>query len=230
MTFEGFSEETFRFLGELMAHNEKPWFEANRRRYEAHYLKPALAFIDALGPRLETLPGDVHYESRVNGSLFRINRDVRFSKDKTPYKHHIDMWFWQGERKGWESPGYFIRLLPDEMVLGAGMHGFSKQGLAMFRQAVLDEQQGAALERLVADITTDGRYAVGGQTRKAVPRGFDAAHPRADFLRFEGLTATLESPIPAEAEGPEFVEYCFGHFLALSPVNQWLATVIGETE
>ena len=85
--FRGFGDETFRFLAELTEHNEKAWFDANRSRYEAHYLQPALAFIETLGPRLAAeLPDDVRFEARINGSLFRINRDIRFSKDKTPYK------------------------------------------------------------------------------------------------------------------------------------------------
>lgn len=227
MGFEGFSDETFRFLAELTANNEKAWFEANRGRYEAHYLAPALAFIEAIGPRLrEELPGAVQYEARVNGSLFRINRDVRFSKDKTPYKNHIDMWFWQGERKGWESPGYYMRLLPDEMILGAGMHHFSKEGLEAFRRAVLDDASGKALEETVATIEGVGPYAVVGESRKTVPRGYDAAHPRSHFLRFEGLTAHMESRIPSEAASPEFVDICFGHFRSLSPINVWLTDVM----
>ncbi len=168
----------------------------------------------------------MRFEARVNGSLFRINRDVRFSKDKTPYKNHIDMWFWQGERKGWESPGYFMRLLQDEMILGAGMHSFSKPGLEVFRHAVVDEALGRALEETIAAITSAGPYIVGGESRKTVPRGYDANHPRARYLRFEGLNANLEAPIPDEVVSHGFVDYCFGHFQALSPVNQWLSSVI----
>ena len=95
--FAGFELETFAFLRDLTLHNDRDWFTANRARYEEHYLAPALGFIEAVGPRLAAeLPGDVRFEARVNGSLFRINRDVRFSRDKTPYKNHIDMWFWTG--------------------------------------------------------------------------------------------------------------------------------------
>jgi uncharacterized protein (TIGR02453 family) len=196
-------------------------------RYETYYLAPALAFIEAIGPRMQAgLPGEVQYEARVNGSLFRINRDVRFSKDKTPYKNHIDMWFWQGERKGWESPGYYMRLLPDEMILGAGMHSFSKDGLEAFRRAVLDEERGAALETVVIAVESGGKYRLGGEARKTVPRGFDPEHRRARFLRFEGLNANVEGPIPPESASIAFVDYCMGHFKSLSPVNEWLATVI----
>ena len=72
----------------------------------------------------------MQYEPRINGSLFRINRDIRFSKDKSPYKAHLDLWFWEGEHRGWESPGFFFRLTPTKLMLGAGMHQFPKEHLA----------------------------------------------------------------------------------------------------
>ncbi|HEX5369461.1 MAG TPA: DUF2461 domain-containing protein [Dehalococcoidia bacterium] len=226
MRFDGFAVETFRFLEQLTLHNDKSWFEAHRGDYQAFYLQPALAFIEALGPRLAELPGDIEYEARVNGSLFRINRDIRFSADKTPYKNHIDMWFWQGERKGWDSPGYFMRLLPDEIILGAGMHRLDKAGLVAFRNAVIAEKSGAALEQALARVTDAGPYAIGGEARKRVPKGYDAFHPRARLLLLEGLSATLETPLPTEATSAEFVEYCLDHFRNLSPINQWLSETL----
>lgn len=229
MAFEGFSEETFRYLTELTLHNDKGWFEANRSRYESYYMQPALAFIEALGPRLQSeLPGGVRFEARVNGSLFRINRDIRFSKDKTPYKNHIDMWFWQGQRKGWDSPGYYMRLLPDLMILGAGMHQFGKQGMEAFRRAVVDDGSGTRLESTIASIQKAGPYSIAGEARKTVPKGYDASQPRARFLLYEGLNANLETSIPPEAHRPEFVDYCLAHFRALSAVNQWLSDVMKD--
>jgi uncharacterized protein (TIGR02453 family) len=227
MTFEGFPVETFRYLTDLTLHNDKSWFDANRKRYESLYLAPAIALIEVLGPRLQSeLPGDVQYEARVNGSLFRINRDLRFSKDKTPYKNHIDMWFWQGGRKGWASPGYYMRLLPDLMILGAGMHQFGKADLDAFRHAVVDEVLGTRLVETVTKVEKAGPYAIGGESRKKVPRGFDADHPRAGFLLHEGLHATLEQPVPPEAHGAGFVDYCLAHYKAMSPINAWLSEVM----
>lgn len=79
--FTGFGPETFAFLRDLTLHNDCDWFMANRARYEEHYLAAALGFIEAIGPRLAAeLPGDVRFEARVNGSLFRINRDIRFPR------------------------------------------------------------------------------------------------------------------------------------------------------
>lgn len=82
--FAGFGKETLRFLRELGRNNERAWFEAHRDDYEAHYLAPAISLVEALGERLVKIAPAVCVEPRVNGSIFRINRDVRFSKDKTP--------------------------------------------------------------------------------------------------------------------------------------------------
>jgi uncharacterized protein (TIGR02453 family) len=223
--FTGFGPETFAFLNDLTEHNNKDWFTANRPRYEAHYLAPALAFIEAIGPRLSAeLPGDVRFEPRVNGSLFRINRDVRFSKDKTPYKNHIDMWFWTGDKKGWETPSYFMRLLPDRWAIGGGMHHLGKEGLETYRKAVADDSKGQALEEAVSRLNAP--YEVGEASRKTVPRGYDPAHPRAQYLLYEGLVAVLDAPLPPEVGRPDFVDACVGHFKAVSPLNEWLASIL----
>jgi uncharacterized protein (TIGR02453 family) len=230
-TFQRFPDETFRFLAELTMNNEKAWFEANRGRYEEFYLKPALAFIAALGPRLASeLPGEVRYEPRVNGSLFRINRDIRFSKDKTPYKNHIDMWFWQGDRRGWETPGYFMRLLPDRFAIGGGMHHFDKRALDAYRYAVLDEDTGTELQQVLDQVTAAGGYETGGWSRRGLPRGVAKDHPRAELLRHEGLAAVLETEVPREAGSPHFVDYCLAHFKDVSPVNQWLTAALQAAE
>ncbi len=143
--FQGFPEGTFRFLRDIAANNTKQWLDSNRPDYERYYLAPALTFVEALGPRLQEFSSTIRFEARVNGSLFRINRDIRFSKDKTPYKTHLDLWFWEGERRGWDTPSFFFRLTADKITLGAGIHHFSRDYLDTYRQAVVDDVTGPAL-------------------------------------------------------------------------------------
>jgi uncharacterized protein (TIGR02453 family) len=221
-TFPGFPEATFRFLRGLAAHNEKAWFEAHRADYEAGHVAPAQALVSALGPRLAAFAPGLRFEPRVNGSIFRINRDVRFSRDKTPYKPHLDLWFWHGERRGWDAPGFFLRLFAGRLLLGAGLHTFGKPQLSAFRSAVLEERSGAALERVLARVQAAGPYAVGEPERKTIPRGFDKAHPRAALLLHESLHAGWEGPVPVEARTPAFVDWCVRHFRALHPLSEWL--------
>jgi uncharacterized protein (TIGR02453 family) len=219
--FTGFPSGTLDFLRGLAKNNTKAWFEGHRDDYEKFYVETAKAFVTEIGPRLQKISKTVQYAPRVNGSLFRINRDVRFSKDKSPYKPHLDLWFWEGEHRGWESPGFFFRLEPTKLILGAGMHQLAKEQLEPYRKAVLDDRAGKALLKLKDQLERDG-YKLGGATRKTVPRGFDAAHPRASLLLHEGLHATHESKVPRSIATPAFVDECLVHFKATAPLSKWL--------
>ncbi len=220
--FSGFGKATFRFLRELSANNDKAWFEAHRADYERHYVSPAVAFIEALGPELSRFAKGVRFEPRVNGSLFRIQRDIRFSKDKTPYRDHIDLWFWYGDRKDWSAPGFFLRLEAKKLTLGAGVHRFDAVQVQRFRAAVLGTRRGEALSHLLGDLVDDGPYELGGATRRSIPRGFPGDHPRADLLLHDGMVATLEGRPPREVESGAFVAWCAAHFRRLAPLCEWL--------
>jgi uncharacterized protein (TIGR02453 family) len=211
----------------LAENNSRDWFVANRDAYERYYLEPALAFIGELGPRMAAeLPGDVRFEPRVNGSLFRINRDVRFSRDKRPYKDHLDMWFWQGDKRGWETPGYFLRLTSGDWAIGGGMHHLSKEQLAAYRDSVVDDHKGEALESVATRLRQLGYDVGSGEDRKTVPRGYDPAHPRAAYLMHEGLVAMRQGPLPPESGSSKFTDLCLDHFKAVSPVNEWLSRAL----
>jgi uncharacterized protein (TIGR02453 family) len=223
MGFDGFPDGTFQFLKDIGAHNDRAWFAEHRNEYERYFLEPALSFIGALGPRLRALDPDVHFEPRVNGSLLRIQRDIRFSNDKRPYKEHLDVWAWRGEDKGWDAGGYFFRLFHDRLLLGAGLHQFVKDKLDRYRQAVLDAEAGPALEATLERLRASGPFDIGGATRKTVPRGFESRHPRSALLLYEGLHAAIEGPVPPEARSSSLVDYCLHRYRDLVPLNSWLA-------
>ncbi len=221
-SFEGFPPQTATFLRDLGANNEKAWFDAHRQQYEQLYIEPAKAFVEALGRRLAKIAPEVQAQPKVNGSIFRVNRDVRFSKDKTPYKDHIDLWFWEGADRKQGSPGFFFRLRSDALMLGTGLHGFPKPLLAEYRAAVDDEQSGTALASIGAKLKRAG-YPLEGQGYKKVPRGFAPDHPRAELLRHDALHAGITlSPLPAEVHGPALVTLCMKHFRKLLPLHHWL--------
>src|SRR5665213_2366294 len=136
-TFDGFPAATGEFLTGIAAHNDKTWFDAHRSRYEAGYVEPARRFVTAIGPRLRAISPTVQFEPKVNGSIGRINRDIRFSKDKRPYKSSLMLWFWHGDRKGWDTPGFYFSLSPEKIFLGTGMHGLEKEALERFRQSLI---------------------------------------------------------------------------------------------
>src|ERR1041384_2731155 len=127
--FVGFSADTLDFLATLRANNSREWFSAHRDQYERVLLEPARAFVLAMAELLPRLGDDLHAEPKIHGSILAINRDTRFSADKRPYKSHLDLWFWQGEGANRERPGYFCRIEPEGLMLGAGMHAFAIEGL-----------------------------------------------------------------------------------------------------
>jgi len=216
--------DTVQFLADLDANNDKAWFEANRGRYEQHWLGPARAFVNELGPRLADISSGLHASTKNGGSIFRIHRDTRFSKDKTPYKTHLDMMFWEGAGRSRECPGLFFRLTPTELVLGGGMHGFAKEVLASYRQAVAGEP-GAELEALLSRVPEG--WDIGDVSYKRVPRGFDKEHPRGELLRHGALHVGRTTPHPASLGTPAFIDEVLQAFEAAYPLVGWL---LGITE
>jgi uncharacterized protein (TIGR02453 family) len=221
MAFAGFPKKTVAFLAGLSKNNDKAWFDAHRADYDAFYVDQGKAFVEAIAPRLKKIDARVHAEPKINGSIFRINRDTRFAKDKSPYKDHLDLWFWSGARKGWDCSGFFFRLTPTKLVVGAGMHGFMPPVLARYRRAVLDDDKGAALAKIVAKLRKDGRD-VGGESYKKVPRGVPEDHPRAALLRHGGLYAGWEGKHPRELSAPSIVDFVTKQYAAMAPLHQWL--------
>ena len=222
MGFEGFPLAALRFLRELGENNTREWFHAHRDDYETLLLEPARDFVVAMGDELRAIGADVHADPRVNGSIFRINRDTRFSKDKRPYKDHLDLWFWEGEGPSRRRPGYWFRLAPERLVLGAGRHHFQDL-LPRYRDAVADEERGEALRRAVETIRSAG-YEVGGRHYKRVPSGYDVPADREDLLLHDGLYAYADLAIPPEAHTPAFPRFCAERWRDLKPVQDWLVT------
>lgn len=216
-----FSPATVAFLEGLGANNTKTWFDAHRSDYDAHYIAPAKAFIEAVAFPLRSIAPDIQAEPRVNGSIFRINRDIRFSKDKTPYKDHLDLWFWQGNRKAALS-GFFFRLTAKTLILGAGNHGFDKDRLAAFRQVVVDDGPRSELAKITTKLEAGG-HAIGGDHYARVPRGLSASDAAAErFLKFNGLWASRELPHPDELFNEAFVDFCASQWREMAPLHHWL--------
>jgi uncharacterized protein (TIGR02453 family) len=222
-TFEGFPPEALTFLADLAEHNDRLWFEANRDTYERALLEPARDFVVALGEDLHRARIDVNADPRVNGSILRINRDTRFSKDKRPYKDHLDLWFWQGDGPSRRCPGFWFRLTPHRLMLGAGLYRFEDELLARYREAVADEKRGAALVRAVDAVTRAGAYELGGVGYKRPPTGYSSQDPRqAALLLHNGLYAGLELPVPREIHGARFPAFCAARYRELVPLQDWL--------
>ncbi|MEL7026529.1 MAG: DUF2461 domain-containing protein [Pseudomonadota bacterium] len=182
-----FTPETFAYLRDLADNNSKDWFEANRNRYEAAWKAPALAFIEALAPEMEKLDPSLKAQAKINGSLRRINRDVRFSKDKSPYNASLHLVFWAGDHPN-RSPGMHFVIYGGGVGFGAGQWGLQPAQLQTWRDMVVDTVEGPriieALDRAAAVGTR-----LGEPDLARLPKGYDAEGRAAELLRYKSLVS-----------------------------------------
>ncbi len=220
--FKGFPPQALSFFSQLEKNNSKEWFNANRQTYDDCILQPSRQFVEAMGQRLSLLAPHIHADPKVNQSIFRINRDTRFSKNKKPYKTHMAIWLWEGKRPRMECPGFYFHFEPGALIVGAGMYQFAKDQLKTYRLAVADADKGQRLEEIRGELLKDGRYDFSGCTFKRVPRGMDPQHPREELLRHSGVTSGIHTQPPQELHGPEFLDWSFEHCRRFLPLHQWL--------
>lgn len=218
--FRGFGDRALTFLRGLERNNKAAWFEKHRGEWESELLDPARAFITALGPQLREITPRIQFEPKIGGSIFRMNRDTRFSKDKTPFRTHLDLWLWEGPNRGWEGSGYFFRLKANELVVGAGRHAIAGPALSRFRKAV-GGKPGIKLAAIADGLRAQG-WRIGEVTLKKVPAGYPSDHERADLLRHGSLFAELASPVPEELTKKTFVRWCSERFAQAAPIHAWI--------
>ncbi|MAW60530.1 MAG: hypothetical protein CMJ94_06815 [Planctomycetes bacterium] len=222
--FDGIPKQGIRFLADLAQQQNRDWFEARRETYQTQLLEPLQRFVDALGLRLQQTYPQLDFDPAANGSgsLTRIYRDTRFSKDKSPYKSWMGMRFWHGPFGKKVGPGFFVSVSPEGVGLYAGVWHFDKPILEAWREWVDRGYGMEELARATADLIARGVTGVGGLKYKRVPRGFDKDHPRAELLKHDGLYAILD-PLPARtATSAQLVETCAERFEAVARLHAWL--------
>lgn len=225
--FNGFPREYFSFFNQLKKNNSKEWFEKHRRDYDEYVLHPAREFVIEMGKKLRKIAPGVNAIPKINKSLFKINRDVRFSKDKSPYKTYMGIWLWEGCRKRMESSGFYLHVENKTLLIGVGIKMFPKPLLDRYRKAVADNKQGAALKNAIKKVTAKG-YLIDGKHYKKVPRGYDPEHPNAEYLRFNGLTARVEEKVPDVFYSDAIIDYAYAHYHNMLPLHRWLKKALDE--
>ena len=222
--FQGFSKASIKFLLDLEANNNKEWFEEHKAIYSKDLVPMAQALVTDLGTRLQELSSDIVYDARANGagSLMRIYRDVRFSKDKRPYKTNIGLLFWEGPRKKSENPTFGFQFGTFGAGLYAGQWIFPKDTLPLYREAVVDGFLGGELEAAINKVESAGDYKVEGEKYKRVPSGYNVEHPRAELLKLKGMHVSSPQLEPESLLSPKLVDILFEHCRNMAPVQQWL--------
>lgn len=194
--FGGFPKDLFQFLGELGVNNEKEWFDRNKARYEASVREPSLEFVRAMAPRLRKLSSHfVADDRKVGGSLMRIHRDVRFSKDKTPYKTNVGIQFRHEAGKDVHAPGVYLHLEPGAAFLGVGLWHPEPDALAAIRKRIAENP--AAWKKARGAASFGAAYRLEGESLKRPPKGIDPDHPQIEDLKRKDHIAVTDLKVAA---------------------------------
>jgi uncharacterized protein (TIGR02453 family) len=170
-----FDTETLAFLDELSANNNREWFKENKSRYEEQVLDVALRFIQSMqDPLHDIAPHFVAQPTRIGGSLMRVYRDTRFSKNKLPYKTNIGIQFRHEQAKDVHSPGYYVHIDPEQVFVGVGMWRPESDALRGIRERIVAKP--AEWRRTSGDKSFRRHFKLGGESLTRPPRGFDKEH------------------------------------------------------
>ncbi|WP_426483948.1 DUF2461 domain-containing protein [Flavobacterium sp. 2] len=222
------AKESLQFLDDLKKNNNREWFQENKKRYEVFkkdYHQLVSDFLDAmkpLDPSLELL--------EVKNCTFRINRDIRFSKDKSPYKAHLGVWMSSGIR-GLNRAGYYVHIEKGASFIAGGFYSPESEDLKKVRKEIAffyDDLQEILNEK-------DFKKEFGNldfnenNSLKSMPRGYEKDHPAIEFLKLKSFTATQKYDI-SEVTQKDFVSKISKKLIALKPLNEFINRALDTEE
>ena len=203
--FAGFPVAALDFYDDLEVDNTKSFWEAHKAVYTESVKAPMLALTAALADEFGA------------AKVFRPFRDVRFAKDKTPYKTHQGAFVAAGPSTGW-----YVEVSARGVRTGAGFYEASPGGLAAVREAIDDERTGTELERIVGDLESEG-WTLGGDRLKTTPRGYDKHHPRIELLRHRSMSIGRSHGFEPVIHTPEILDVVRDDWRALRPFVEWVS-------
>ncbi len=220
-----FTRSTFEFLKDLSDNNDRAWFNDNKARYLSSVQEPALDFITAFaGPLGKISPHFVADARVVGGSLFRIQRDTRFSKDKTPYKENTGVQFRHEAAKDAHAPGYYLHIQPGECFIGVGLWR-PETAVAYQIRTRIDEHQDdwrkATRRKPFTDVLE-----MGGESLVKPPKGFDDGHPLIEDLKRKDFIASRRLS-QKEVTSNDFLDTFAGYCRSASPFMRFLCEAVG---
>lgn len=220
-----FSPELFSFLRELREHNDRDWFKANKRRYEEVVQEPVLQFVADFAPHLEKISRHmVANPAPVGGSVFRIYRDTRFSRDKSPYKTHTGLHFRHEQSRSAHSPVFYLHLEPGNVFAATGVWRPDAPTLGRIREGIVAEPQRwrrATREKAFAE-----RFQLRGESLTRAPAGYDPDDPLIEDLKRKDFVAVATLNERA-ACSPGFLEEFASTSRASAPYLRFLCDALG---
>lgn len=209
VTFTGFPVAALDFYDDLEMDNTRSFWDAHKQVYAESVKAPMVALTDALAPDFA--------KDKKTAKVFRPYRDVRFAKDKTPFKTSQGAYIAAAPGTGW-----YVELSPRGVRVGGGFYDASASSLARVRAAIDDHRTGSALEAMVAAYDADG-WDVGGEQLKTAPRGYDREHPRVHLLRHKQLVLARSYGFDDVIHTPELADRVRTDWQAIRPLVEWVA-------
>ena len=225
-----FSKRSLTFFRQLARNNQKAWFEAHRDDYENEVRAPMRELIEELDVRFARFAPEIGGDPKR--SMFRINRDIRFSKDKSPYKTHAAAWFHHrnaarsvGSEADAGSAGYYFHLeLGGRSLLGAGLWMPPRPQLNKLREAIADDPKG--FDRVVRSLPSRFGGLDDEAALKRMPRGYAEDHPAAKWLKYQSFT-TGRTLTNAQVTSKSLADLLAKEFAAMLPLVRWLNETLG---
>lgn len=223
--YAGFKPETIKFLKDLKKNNNRDWFNENKSRYEEQVLDVALHFIQSMqDPLKDIAPHFTAIPKRMGGSLMRVYRDTRFSRNKLPYKTNIGIQFRHEQAKNVHAPGYYVHIDPDEVFLAAGMWMPEPEPLLSIRQRIAEKP--AEWQRAKEDKAFARHFELDGTSLTRPPRGFDRNHRMIEDIQLKSFIA-IKNMKHDDALSPQFQRKVEAAFPAATPYMRFLCKAVG---
>ena len=226
MAFTGFKAEFFQFFSDIKENNNRQWFAANKQRYDHEVILPILDFIEAIAEPLEKIsPNFLAIPKKHGGSMFRIYRDVRWAKDKRPYKESAAIQFRHMNGRDAHAPGFYVHLEPGNIRYGGGIWTPPSAQIKMIRQSIATDRQGWARVRKNKKLNAMFEE-LRGDRLKRPPRGFDATHPHIEDMKLKSFFL-MHTGTARQAGRRAFVDDVADGFKAASPLMRFLCRAVG---
>lgn len=220
-----FTPDLFRFLEELREHNDRDWFQKNRQRYEGSVRDPFLRLIADLGAVLKKVNSQFVTDPRpVGGSMMRIYRDIRFSRDKSSYKTSVAAHFWHSKGRKGATPAYYLHLEPGRSAIGAGIWRPEPAALKKIRDAIVAEPK--RWQRITSASEFRSSCGMAGESLKRPPAGYDPNHPLIEAIKRKDF-ATSSPLTDRQVRGHDLLDVITHGFRATAPFVQFLGEAVG---
>lgn len=215
-----FNRKTVKFLKDLEKNNNREWFTANKQRYEEEVRTPALDYIESMSMHMAKIsPHFVVSAKKVGGSLMRVHKDIRFSKDKTPYKTNVGIHFKHSRGKDVHAPGFYLHIEPGDVFIGAGIWRPASSTLKNVRMLI--DEYPEEWKKLATKIAGKDGFAFGGDSLKRPPAGFAKDHPLIDDLKRKDFIAVQNLKV-SDVYAKDFDRRTAKLFKAASPLVNFI--------